>query len=171
MPPKPFSWRKPTPAQVGLIDRLSSEGGSLRYDRLRYGETEVIAELQKLGLAEVRAGKLVVLTETGYALKANLYRTDMVMAQINKPQIDLLWLLHDAPHGLARGLPSDLVPSRMTDIARRMTIRGWAEKYLDADGEWWIRLAESGIDVVRAIDELERAVKEAASARARGRMH
>ena len=159
------------PAQVSLIDRPVSEGGSLSYDRLRYGETVVAAELQKLGFAEVPAGTVVILTDAGYALKANMYKTDMVMAQVTKPQSDLLWLLHDAPHGLARGLPSELVPSRMIDIARRVTIRGWAEKYQDADGEWWIRLAESGIDVVRAIDELERAVKEAALARARGRMH
>lgn len=171
MPQKPFPWRKPTPSQINIIDKLVASGGTLRYGRLSYVETVVLDELIKLGLAEVEIGKRAILTERGYALQAGSYNTDQVMVQLTRPQLDLLWLLHNAPHGSDRGLPADLLPGRMNDIARRMTIRGWVERYQDKGGRWWARIAESGLEVLQAVDELDDAVRDAALAKKDGKIH
>lgn len=171
MSPKPFPWRRPTPAQIALIERLAAARGSLRDDRLAYVDTVVLDELQKLGLAEVESGKRALLTEAGYSLRAASYVTDKIMVQVTRPQLDLLRLLHNAPHGVELGLPADLLPARMVDIARRITIRGWVERYKDGGGRWWARIANSGLEVLQAVDELDDAVRGAAFATSRGQMH
>ncbi len=171
MPPKPFLWRKPTPAQIALIDRLVTQGGSLPYGRLSYVETVVLDELQKLGLVEVETGKRAILTESGYALKAEYYISDQVMVAVTRAQLDLLWLLHNAPHGLELGLPADLIPGRLVDVARRMTIRGWVERYQNKGGRWWARITESGLEVLHAVVEFDDAVRGAALAKASGKLH
>lgn len=178
MPHKPFPWRKLTPVQIDLLERLATAGGVLPYDKLQYSDLVAFDELRRLKLADMGVGtksrgKLVaVLTEAGRALRDNGYRTTRIILRITEPQIALLRHLDDGrPYETSIGRGSHELPGMMLDVCRRMHLRGWVERHGGADGFRWVRLTPAGREVLAEIDAMDAAVGEMDVARARGRLH
>jgi hypothetical protein len=172
---KPFLWRKLTPAQIDLVERISSAGGGLLYGSLQYREMVAFDELRKLGLAEMRPkgrSKLeAILTEKGNALRSERYETDQTIVRVTGPQIDLLRHLDDSHIEDSVGQPLRSLPGPMLDVCRRMSLRGWVDWYEGWNGRLWARLSPAGREVLQAVNEMDEAVLQVAEARRRGRLH
>jgi len=161
MTPKPFPWRKLTPAQVALMERLAAANEGIAISRLEYRELLALDELQKLGFAESRANRRKLqafLTPRGRELKADAYRTDLIILRITGPQIDLLTFLKDGPIEDSVGQPMTALSGAMYDVCRRMTLRGWAEWYSGWNGKQWARLTPAGFEVLDAVGAHEHTV-------------
>lgn len=173
---KPFPWRKVSPAQIDLIDRLAVAGGALPYANLDYRQLVAFAELRKLELVKMlpkaRSRLDVALTDSDQVLHPNGYRTTRVVLRITEPQVALLRFLDD---GLSQEETSDRsfneLPDEMIDVCRRMNLRGWVERYESWSGAHWSRLAPSGREALAAIDAMDTALKELAIAWGSGRIH
>lgn len=168
---KPFPWRKLTPAQIDLIERLAAANGALSYARLEYRDLLAFGELQKLGFADMRVkgrGKLeAYLTATGRELKADAYVTDQIVVRVTGPQIDLMRKLLDSPIEDSVGQPMSELIGIMYDICRRMVLRGWVEWYGGWNGQRWARLTPAGREVLAAVGALEQTVIQFDEARRR----
>ncbi|MDB5524564.1 MAG: hypothetical protein JWM58_2327 [Rhizobium sp.] len=174
MAQKPCPWKKLTPAQMDLMERLAAAGGSLPYNKLEYRDLVAFEELRKLGFTDMRPKgrtKLeAALTEKGETLRAEGYRTEQIVVRVTGPQIDLLRHLTDSPIDDSVGQPLNALPGVMLDVCRRMSLRGWVEWYQGWDGSRWARLAPAGREVLEAIDALDEAITQMAEARRRGRL-
>lgn len=173
---RPFPWRKLTPTQIDLLERLAAASQALPYDKLEYRDLVVFEELRKLGFTDMRPkgrSKLeAVLTDAGRELRDNGYRTTRVVLRITEPQIALLRFLDDGlAHEESSGRSFNELPGEMIDVCRRMHIRGWVERYESWSGAYWSRLTSAGREVLVTIAAIEVATKEMAAARARGRLH
>ena len=171
MKPKTFAWRKLTPAQIDLMERLVAAGGSLIYGDLEYRDLLAFAELQKLKFADMRVKgrrKLeACLTVVGQALQANGYQTDQVIVSITSAQIELLRNLHTPLSEIVGGPLIQDMPGNAKDVCRRMSLRGWVEWYEDEDGHFRARLTPAGQEVLVAIDPPTRVVVSFDAARRR----
>lgn len=156
MKPKTFPWRKLTPAQIDLIERLADAGGSLPYDDLEYRELLAFADLQKLKFADMRIKgrrKLeACLSAAGQTMRANGYQTDQVILSITPAQIELLRHLHNSAFATEGGQLIRDLPGNAKDVCRRMSLRGWVEWYEDENGHFRARLTPAGHEVLVAID-------------------
>lgn len=170
-----FPWRKFTPAQIGLMERLSASGGALPYEGLAYREIVAADELRKLRLVDLRPNgrsKLAVsLTAKGQTLAADGYRTEQIVVRVTAPQIDLLRHLNDAPPEDSVGQPINELQGVTLDVCRRMSLRGWVEWYDGYDGSRWARLTTAGREVLEAVDSLDEAIAEMNEARRLGPLH
>jgi hypothetical protein len=159
---KPFLWRKLTPAQISLMERMGAADDPLPYGKLGYGELLALSELQKLGLADMRPKgrkKLeVFLTSAGKELRADAYLTDRVIVRVTGPQIDFLRHLLDGPIDDSVGQPMRDLPGMMLDICRRMVLRGWVDWYDGWDGQRWAKLTTSGREVLDAVGVIDNAI-------------
>ncbi|KQQ90263.1 hypothetical protein [Aureimonas sp. Leaf324] len=166
MPVKRLPWRKFTPAQIALIERLSAAGGNVLVDELQYGEQLALNELRQLKLAEMRLGaysKLeAVLTAAGAALRDKGFTTDRVVLHVTPSQAELLRFLDDGcPSEESIGSEPNSMSGQMKDVCRRMCLRGWAERHGGRDGLRWVRLTPAGHEVLAAVNEWDQAIREA----------
>jgi hypothetical protein len=157
------------------MERLAATDGVLAYARLEYRELLALAELQKLGLADMRAKgrkKLeAYLTSAGKELRADAYVTDQIVVRVTGPQIDFLRHLLDSPIDDSVGQPVNDLPGTMVDICRRMMLRGWAEWYQGWNGQRWAKLTPAGREVLGAIDAMDEAIAQMGAARGGGKLH
>lgn len=172
---KPFAWTKLTPAQIDLMERIAAADNALAYDKLDYRDLLAFEELQKLKIVDMhpmgRSRLAAVLTNKGQELSKATYRTDQIVVRVTGPQIELLRFLNDAPERESVGQPESALQSMMIDVCRRMSLRGWVEWYEGWNGKRWARLTSAGREVVNAVDALDEAISQAASARRDGRLH
>lgn len=174
---KPFPWRKLTPTQIDLMERLATAGGTLPYDKLQYVDLVALDELRRLKLADMGVstksrGKLVaVLTDKGRELRDNAYRTEQVVVRVTEPQIALLRHLDDGrPYEESVGRKSHKLEGMMLDVCRRMHLRGWVERHGGPEGFHWTRLSPAGREVLAAINDMDEAVAQMDAARREGRL-
>ena len=175
---KPFPWRRLTPAQIDLMERIAAAGGALPYDKLQYVDLVALDELRRLKLADMDVGaksrgKLVaVLTDKGRELRENAYRTEQVVVRITEPQIALLRHLDDGkPYEQSIGRGSHELPGMMLDVCRRMHLRGWVERHGGHDGLRRVRMTLAGREVLAAVDAMDEAVAQLAEAKRCGPLH
>lgn len=159
---EPFPWRKLTPAQIDLIERLVTADGALAYDRLEYRELLALSELQKLGFVDTgvkgRRKLEVYLTPAGRELQAQAYVTEQIVLRVTGPQIDFMRGLLDSPIDDRVGLPMSEFMGIMYDICRRMVLRGWVEWYERWDGRRCAKLTPAGREVLAAVGALDQTV-------------
>lgn len=172
---KPFPWRKLTPSQIDLMERMAEAGGALPYDKLEYQHLVVFEELRKLKLADMRPkgrSKLeAVLTDKGRELRDDAYRTEQIVVRITEPQIELLRHLDDGfSYEDSVGRTVQQLPGSMFDVCRRMSLRGWVEWHGGWDGMRWARLTPAGREVLAAINAMDEAVAQMEEAKRRGRL-
>lgn len=162
MTQKPFPWRKLTPAQIELMERLAAAGGALPYDSLGYREMTAFNELQKLKFADMRVKgrrKLeAYVTAAGRELKADAYQTEQIVVRVTPAQIELLRNLNDALPEDSVGFPIPELPGSMQDVCRRMSLRGWVEWYEGWDKRFWARLTPAGREVLAAVGALDQTI-------------
>ena len=172
MPRKPFPWRKLTPAQIALMERLAAAGGAIPYGKLDVADLAAFEELRRLKLVDRRAGPRrrldAVLTDKGAELRAGGYRTNRIVLGITEPQIAALRFLDQAA---GDGPTFGDLPGPMIDVVRRMMLRGWAEWHGEEEWPKRARLTPAGREVLTAVDELDEAVAQMAEARRRGFVH
>lgn len=172
MPRKPFPWRKLTPPQIALLERLAAAGGAVPYGKLDVADLAAFEELRKLKFVDMRAGarrKLdAVLMDKGAEMCAGGYRTDRIILGVTEPQIAALRFM-DQAGDVGRTLNE--LPGPMIDVVRRMMLRGWAEWHPEEGWPQRARLTPAGREVLAAIDELDEAVAQMAEARRQGSMH
>ncbi|CAK7257264.1 MULTISPECIES: hypothetical protein [unclassified Shinella] len=170
---KPFPWHKLTPAQIEVMEKITS-AGALPYAKLEYRDLVAFEELRKLGLADMKPkgrSKLeAVLTDEGKALQADNYRTEQIVVRVTAAQIDLLRSLNDAPVEDSVGVPINDIPGSDKDICRRMSLRGWVEWYEGWDKQFWAKLTTAGREVLETVDALDEAIAQMADAVKRGKL-
>ena len=172
---KPFPWRKLTPSQIALMERIAEADGALRYDKLEYRDLVVFEELRRLKLVDMRPkgrSKLeVVLTAKGSELRRDAYRTEQIVVRVTEPQIELLRHLDDChSHEDSVGRTVHELPGMMLDVCRRMSLRGWVEWHGGWEGLRWARLTPAGREVLAAIEAMDEAVAQMAAAKRRGQL-
>ena len=160
---RPFPWRKLTPAQIALLERLLSANGALEYGKLDYSELAAFEELRKLKLADMRIrgrSKLeAVATDQGRKARDNSYETDRIVVRVTDPQIELLRYLDDGfLYEDSVGRTGHDMPGHMRDVCRRMYLRGWVEWHGGWDGVRWARSTPAGREVLAAIDAFDDAI-------------
>ncbi|MDQ0323969.1 hypothetical protein QO002_006176 [Pararhizobium capsulatum DSM 1112] len=172
---KAFPWRKLTPAQIDMMEKLATGGGSLPYDKLEYRDLVAFEELRKLDFADIRPKgrtKLeAVMTEKGKALQANNYQTERIIVRITAAQIELLRSLNDTENEDSVGAAIHDLPGSMYDGCRRMMLRGWVEWHEGWDKRFWARLSPAGREVLEAVDALDDTIVQMADALKRGKLH